>query len=55
MEIIKYLRQEKAILTGKVEVSQAETIRLKAQFESVQNQLSETQNALTNAQEKANR
>ena len=55
MEIIKYLRQEKAILTGKVEVSQAETIRLKAQFESVHNQLSETQNALTNAQEKANR
>merc|ERR1719266_3066451 len=54
MEIIKYLRQEKAILTGKVEVSQAETIRLKAQFESIQHQLNETQNALTNAQEKAN-
>ena len=51
MEIIKYLRQEKAILTGKVEVSQAETIRLKAQFESVQNQLSETQDALTNVVE----
>ena len=54
MEIIKYLRQEKAILTGKVDVSQAESIRMKAQFESIQHQLNETQNALSNAQKKAN-
>ena len=38
MQIIKYLRNEKAILTGKVEVSRAESIRLKAQLESVQHQ-----------------
>ena len=54
MEIIKYLRNEKAILTGKVEVSKAESIRLKAQLESVQHQLSESQNALHSAEEKAN-
>lgn len=38
MEIIKYLRTEKSILTGKVEVSKAESIRLKAQLESIQHQ-----------------
>merc|ERR1712051_1041846 len=54
MQIIKYLRNEKAILTGKVEVSRAESIRLKAQLESVQHQFSETQAALHSAEEKSN-
>ena len=46
MEIIKFLRNEKSILTSKVEVSRAEAVRLKAQVEAIQHQLNETQNAL---------
>jgi nucleoprotein TPR len=53
MEIIKYLKLEKAMLTIKVEVSQAEAIRLRAQMVSIQHQMAETQNALTVAQDKA--
>ena len=46
-QLMNQFMEEKVILTGKVEVSQAEMILLKAQFESVRNQLSETQNVLT--------
>ena len=53
MEIIKFLRHEKGILTSKVEVSKAEAVRLKAQVESIQHQLNETQNALNVATEKS--
>ena len=53
MEIIKFLRHEKGILTSKVEVSKAEAVRLKAQVESIQHQLNETQNALNVAMEKS--
>jgi nucleoprotein TPR len=53
MEIIKYLKIEKAMLTKKVEVSQAEAIRLRGQMKSIQHQMAETQNALTVAQNKA--
>ena len=54
MELIKYLRKEKGILAGQLEVAQTESIRMKAQCESIQNQLKETQNALNNAQTRAN-
>ena len=53
MEIIKFLRHEKGILTSKVEVSKAEAVRLKAQVESIQHQLTETQKALNVATEKS--
>ena len=50
-EKVEMSQAQNAILMGKVEVSQAEKIGIKAQFESVQNQLSETQDALTNVVE----
>ena len=53
MEIIKFLRNEKSILTSKVEVSRAEAVRLKAQVEAIQHQLNETQNALKTSEERA--
>ena len=54
MDIIKYLRQEKEILSGKVEVVNAECTRIKAQFEASSNQLNESQSALQLANEKIN-
>ena len=52
MDIIKYLRKEKEILAGKIEVMVAETSRLKAQLESTNNQFNESQAALQLANEK---
>ena len=54
MDIIKYLRKEKEILSGKVEVVNAECTRIKAQFEASSNQLNESQSALQFANEKIN-
>ena len=51
MDIIKYLRKEKEILTGKNEVVVAESTRLKAQFDATNNQLNESQSALQLAAE----
>ena len=52
MEIIKYLRKEKAILTGKIEVVVAESSRIKAQFDATSNQLDECRTALQLANDK---
>ena len=52
MDIIKYLRKEKEILTGKIEVVTAESNRLKAQFEGTNSQLNESQTALQLANDK---
>lgn len=53
MDIIKYLRKEKEILTGKVEVIQAQSSRLKVQCEAAQKELEESRTALRLANEKA--
>jgi nucleoprotein TPR len=54
MDIIKYLRKEKEILAGKIEVVNAECTRIKAQFEATSNQLNESHSALQLANEKIN-
>merc|ERR1719192_1621858 len=51
MEIVKYLRKEKALSEQKVEVVQAESVRLHAQLESAQKELEETKTALVTATE----
>ena len=51
MEIVKYLRKEKALLEQKAEVIQAESVRLQAQLEASQKDLDETKSALALATE----
>ena len=46
MAIIKYLRQEKEIMAGRLEVTQAETARLQSQLEHQQRLVTESQTAL---------
>ena len=46
MAIIKYLRQEKEILSGRVELMQAESARLQSQLEHASSQLTESEAAL---------
>ena len=42
MDIVKYLRREKAILTTKTEVLQSESARLKSNLELAQKELAES-------------
>merc|ERR1712141_877259 len=46
MAIIKYLRQEKDIMAGRLEVTQAETARLQSQLDHQQRLVTESQTAL---------
>ena len=52
MLVLRYLRREKEIAEARFEVAQAESTRLRQQFEQVQKQLSETTTALTEEREK---
>jgi nucleoprotein TPR len=53
MEIIKFLRREKEILTSKVEVLQAEAVRVRSQLDHMQNEADEAKGALSAEREKS--
>ena len=52
MLVLRYLRREKEIAEARFEVAQAESTRLRQQFEQLQKQLNETTTALTEEREK---